>query len=153
MGLSFLRFDGASADMITTGLGDKLTNCKVCKDKRLRFDTAPQRCFNPYNHEKFCKHHAHSTWNLGGQTTPCIMTNWQRCHAKRSSLVPPKVRFVAMTMFEQARHCSFDLMRTCVNGRVRLRVTRLCGFGAYLPLAGWVWFRQPEPWQPQKIPT
>ena len=30
------------------------------------------------------------------------MTNWYRCHAKCSSLVPPKVRFVAMTMFGQA---------------------------------------------------
>ena len=27
-------------------------------------------------------------------------------------LVPRKVRFLAMTMFEQARRCSFDLMKT-----------------------------------------
>ena len=70
------------------------------------------------------------------------MTNWYRCHAKRSFLVPPKVRFVAMAMFEQAldivhltcwersflvprkvrflamimleqaRHCSFGLTKT-----------------------------------------
>ncbi len=40
------------------------------------------------------------------------MTNWYRCHAKRSFLVPRKVRFLAMTMFEQARHCSFDLLGT-----------------------------------------
>ena len=106
------------------------------------------------------------------------MTNWYRCHAKRSFLVPPKVRFVAMTMFgqaldivhltcwersflvprkvrflamtmfEQARHCSFGLTKTFVNGLVRLKLTRLCGFGACLRLAGRVWFRQPKPWQP-----
>jgi len=41
MGLSFLRLDGVSTDMITTGIGDKLTNCQANKYKRLRFDTAP----------------------------------------------------------------------------------------------------------------
>ena len=29
--------------------------------------------------------------------------------------VPRKVRFLAMTMFEQARHCSFGLTKTLVN--------------------------------------
>jgi len=41
MGLSVLRLDGVSTDMITTGTGDKLTNCQANKHKRLRFDTAP----------------------------------------------------------------------------------------------------------------
>ena len=41
LGLSVLRLDGVSTDMITTGIGDMLTNCQARKDKRLRFDTAP----------------------------------------------------------------------------------------------------------------
>jgi len=41
LGLSFLRLDGVSTDMITTGIGDKLTNCQAKKYKQLRFDTAP----------------------------------------------------------------------------------------------------------------
>ena len=51
----------------------------------------------------------------------CVFSPWQ-CRAsstlfiwlneKRSFLVPRKVRFLAMTMSEQARHCSFGLTKT-----------------------------------------
>ena len=34
---------------------------------------------------------------------------------RRSFLVPRKVRFLAMTMFEQARHRSFGLTKTCLT--------------------------------------
>ena len=37
---------------------------------------------------------------------------WRVDEFLSSSLVPRKVRFLTMTMFEQARHRSFDLMGT-----------------------------------------
>jgi len=41
---------------------------------------------------------------------------WSRARPKRNMLffVPLRVRFLAMTMFEQARHCSFGLTKTLV---------------------------------------
>ena len=37
---------------------------------------------------------------------------WRVDEFLSSSLVPRKVRFLTMTMFEQARHCSFGLTKT-----------------------------------------
>ena len=36
----------------------------------------------------------------------------KECYTVPSFLVPRKVRFLAMTMFEQVRHCSFGLTKT-----------------------------------------
>ena len=37
---------------------------------------------------------------------------WRVDEFLSSSLIPRKVRFLTMTMFEQARHCSFGLTKT-----------------------------------------
>ena len=55
----------------------------------------------------------------------CVFSPWQYpnkldivhlAYRKRSFLVSRKVRFLAMTMFEQAWHCSFGLTKTFVCG-------------------------------------
>ena len=38
--------------------------------------------------------------------------SWWADEFLSSSLIPRKVRFLTMTMFEQARHCSFGLTKT-----------------------------------------
>ena len=38
--------------------------------------------------------------------------SWWADEFLSSSLIPRKVRFLAMTMLEQARHCSFGLTKT-----------------------------------------
>jgi len=41
--------------------------------------------------------------------------SWWADEFLSSSLIPRKVRFLAMTMFEQARHCSFGLTKTLIG--------------------------------------
>jgi hypothetical protein len=47
-------------------------------------------------------------------TNHCLIPEKQESVVKKIWLffVPRKVRFLAMTMFEQARHCSFGLTKT-----------------------------------------
>ena len=39
---------------------------------------------------------------------------WISERVNRSFLVPRKVRYLAMTMFEQTRHCSFGIAKTFI---------------------------------------
>ena len=62
----------------------------------------------------------HSVKNLAEKVTMIsVLTSGQvgkktSERVNRSFLVPRKVRFLAMTMFEQARHCSFGLTKTFI---------------------------------------
>ena len=49
---------------------------------------------------------------------------WRVDEFLSSSLVPRKVRFLTMTMFEQARHRSFDLMGTFFSHSSKSAFTR-----------------------------
>ena len=41
--------------------------------------------------------------------------SWWADEFLSSSLIPRKVRFLTMTMLEQARHCSFGLTKTLIG--------------------------------------